>query len=670
MDQNSSVTPIAPYAAGQQADDEIDLRELVATLIGGTWLLAFVMALCLVLGIGYAWVATRIYESDALVQVEDKNKGGLNAGLGDLAEVMDTMSEVTAEIELLKSRMVVGSVVDDLKLTIQVEPHYFPVFGKAVAGLGLDGAPTFLRARQYAWGAESITVSAFDVPSELLGKEFTLTATADGYELSLEGEVVLSGKVGARVESDPAAEQRIGLFVQELIAPPGVEFALRRISRIKAITKIQKELRVTEKGKDSGILQVAHSGADPILSREVVNRLVVAYQRQNIERRSAEAEQTLQFLQAQLPQIRQKLESAEAEFNSYRLKEGSADLTKETELILQQSVQLETSRIDLEQKRQEALQRFTPSHPMVQAIDRQLQSVADEQNLIGKRVQNLPETQQVLLRLSREVEVNTTLYTALLNNFQELQVVKAGTVGNVRIIDYAVEASEPSKPKVRLIQALSLVLGAFLGIALVFVRRALRQAVNDPADVERALGIPTYATIPYTPSQAKMFKRGQAVEGGLLAFIEPQNIAVEALRSLRTSLHFAMLDASTNVLMITGPAPDLGKSFVTINLGAVLAMTGKRVVVIDGDMRRGHLHRYVNCQRKPGLSNFCAGEVTVKDVVHRTVVDGLFFVPAGQIPPNPAELLLTDRFAELIGALSRSFDYVLIDTPPVLAGNR
>jgi tyrosine-protein kinase Etk/Wzc len=656
-----------------QPDDEIDLRELLAVIAEGRWLLAGVALACIVIGAFYAWVAPRIYDADALVQVEQGEKG-LNAALGDLAELTGSKSEATAEIELLKSRMVVGSVVDDLQLQIVAKPKRFPVVGEAIArghvpvpGATAVAAPV-LGIRAYGWGGEYIKVSSFDVPPPLLDKEFTLVAEENGYKLWLDGVLVLKGAPGVRSESAEAiGGARIGLFVQELEAEPDTEFVLQKVSRIQAIERVQDALKVAERGKDSGILEVSFSSSDPVLAREIVNRLVIAYQRQNVERRSAEAAQTLEFLRRQLPQIRNQLEAAESSFNSYRLKEGSADLTKETELILQQSVELETARIEIEQKRQAALERFTTNHPTIHAFDRQLQAVRDEQAEIVDRVKNLPETQQELLRLAREVEVNTTLYTNLLNNFQELQVIKAGTIGNVRIVDYAVDAREPSKPKVPLILALSLVLGVFAGIATIFVRRALHQAVNDPGEVERTLGIPTYATIPYTPAQRRIFKRGQTTDMQLLAYSDPQNIAVEALRSLRTSLHFAMLDAGSNVLMLTGPAPELGKSFVSINLGAVLAISGKRVVVVDADMRRGHLNEYVGCERSPGLSDYCAGQAKMDEVVRRTVIDGLYVVPTGRIPPNPAELLLTDKFVGFMGNLSTGFDYVVVDTPPILA---
>ena len=144
-------------------------------------------------------------------------------------------------------------------------------------------------------------------------------------------------------------------------------------------------------------------------------------------------------------------------------------------------------------------------------------------------------------------------------------------------------------------------------------------------------------------------------------------MAVEALRSLRTALHFAQVDAPNNVVMLTGPAPGLGKSFVSLNLAAILATSGKKVVVIDADMRRGHMHEALLLPRGPGLSDVISGSVSLDQVLHATPVEGMRFIATGTIPPNPSELLLKEQFAQLLQTLSKEFDTVIIDTPPALA---
>jgi tyrosine-protein kinase Etk/Wzc len=661
-------------AALDDADDGevFDLRDLLDTLIEGRWIIAAAAGLALLVSLIYLWVASPIYQADGLVQVELRQKG-LDAALGDLGELMGGGTvPVSAELELVKSRLVVGRVVDALYLEISARPHYFPGIGKSIARRFKPTAEQPLRGSwlgmsSFAWGGEKLDITRLELPEDLVGDELTLTATAEGYEIADEdGNLVLTGTVGVPAET-MLGDQKVAAFVQELRAHPGTRFTVIHHPRADVIRDLQEGMRVAEKGRLSGIISVTYEHTDPALAVGVVNETLKAYQDQNVERRSAEAAQTLEFLNQQLPKLREKVETAEGALNKFRLKQGSADLTKETELVLQQSVTIEGTRLELEQKKEELLRRFTKDHPTVQAVDAQLAQLAREQDTIAGRVRNLPETQQELLRLARDVQVSTDLYTALLNNAQELQIAKAGTVGNVRIIDRAQHPTRPAKPKKGLTLALSVMLGLMAGVVLLFLRIALKHGVHDPAAVERAMGIANYAVIPYTGAERKQWLRKNGGTKKVLVLSTPQDLAVEALRSLRTALHFALVDARNNIVMLTGPAPGVGKSFVTMNLGALMAASGKKIVVLDADMRRGHLHEYVGTSREPGLSDYIAGDIALDAIVRPSGIDGLGLVSAGTVPPNPAELLLNERFAELLKALGKQYDYVLVDTPPVLA---
>lgn len=649
-----------------------DLRDLVDTLVEGRWIIAAAAGLALLVSLIYLWVAAPIYQADGLVQVELRQKG-LDAALGDIGELMGGGTvPVSAELELVKSRLVVGRVVDALHLEISVRPHYFPGIGASIARR-FQSTPeqplrgSWLGLSSFAWGGEKLDITRLELPESLVGAELALTATGEGYEIADEdGNVVLSGKVGEPAEA-MLGDQKVAAFVQELRAHPGTRFAVKRQPRSDVIKGLQQQMRVAEKGRLSGIISVTYEHTDRALAVGVVNETLKAYQDQNVERRSAEAAQTLEFLNQQLPKLREKVEAAEGALNKFRLQQGSADLTKETELVLQQSVAIETTRLELEQKKEELLRRFTREHPSVQAVDAQLAQLVREQDTIAGRVRNLPETQQELLRLARDVQVSTDLYTALLNNAQELQIAKAGTVGNVRIIDRAERPTRPAKPKKGLTLALSLMLGLMAGVVIVFLRIALKHGVHDPAAVERAMGIANYAVIPFTGAERKQWLTGKGQPNKVLVVSTPQDLAVEALRSLRTALHFALVEARNNIVMLTGPAPGVGKSFVTMNLGALLAASGKKIVVVDADMRRGHLHDFVGLPREKGLSDYVAGDADASAIVRPTVIEGMSLLPAGTVPPNPAELLLNERFAELLKSLGKQYDYVLVDTPPVLA---
>lgn len=678
-------SPISRDAALQslrvaaRAEEDFDFREVLGTVIAGWPLLLAVTSLVFLVGVFQAWTAPRIYRADALVQVEQDKKKSINAALGDIAELLGSEASASAEIELLKSRLLVGSVVDALNLAVAAEPVYFPLIGEAMARgfkrvRDKDSlvAPAWMGLRQYAWGGESIRVSSIQVPEDMRRSEMLLEAGDGGFVIrDAGGNELLAGSVGSKISRILPSGEEMSIFVQELVAAPGTRFRVVVRERINVVNDLIGRLVVLNKARDSGMLAVVFDDKNPQLARDIVNQLITSYQRQNVERRSAEAEQTLAFLSKQLPLLRQSVLLSEQEMNSFRLAQGSVDLDKETDLLLQRTVLLEKERFDLEQRREELIRRFTKDHPTLVTLDRQLANIRSQQASSEGKIKNLPETQQQMLRLSRDVQVNTALYMTLLNSSQELEIAKAGTVGNVRIIDYALTPIRPASPTVGVILFVSILIGGTLGLLTIFARAALHSGVDDPAIIEARLGLPTYCVVPHSPAQSQiieLLRRGTiGVDRRLLAIAEPKGVAIEALRNLRTALHFGQMDAQNNIVMITGPAPGLGKSFISANLAAVLASGGKSVVVLDCDLRRGKLHEYFGSERAPGLTDFISGTADLAGILRQTQVPGLKFIPSGTIPPNPAELLLSGRIAEIFNELSRQFDHVIIDTPPVLA---
>ncbi|WP_156501271.1 GNVR domain-containing protein, partial [Alcanivorax sp. HI0044] len=254
---------------------------------------------------------------------------------------------------------------------------------------------------------------------------------------------------------------------------------------------------------------------------------------------------------------------------------------------------------ELKIKESEISARFTREHPAYRTLIQQRGSLNQEKEQLNSQIKALPETQQEVLRLMRDVEVNQEIYVGLLNKVQELRIMKAGTVGSVRIIDKALVQPEPVKPKKPLVAILAAMLGGMGAVGYVLVKAAFNRGIESPEQLEEQ-GISVYASIPLSEHQQKVdrleaLKRRRHKKNKepipLLALSDPNDLAIEALRSLRTSLHFAMMEASNKVLMVSGPSPGVGKSFVTANLAAVLAQTGQNVVVIDADMRKGHMHR-------------------------------------------------------------------------------
>jgi tyrosine-protein kinase Etk/Wzc len=234
--------------------------------------------------------------------------------------------------------------------------------------------------------------------------------------------------------------------------------------------------------------------------------------------------------------------------------------------------------------------------------------------------------------------------------------------------DYAVAGEVPVKPKRALVIVLAAVLGLIAGTVAAFVRSALFGGVENSEEIEQVLGLPVYAAVPHSETQVRLrqgMRRGRTGHH-VLASIASHDVAIEGIRSLRTALQFGLLDAANNVIVITGPRPEVGKSFMSVNLAAVLASGRKRILLIDADMRRGDLHSYFGVSRHPGLSDVIAG-LDINSAVLREVLPNLDVLPKGSLPPNPAELLMSERFKTMLDHVSSLYDIVIVDTPPLLA---
>lgn len=668
MNQNS---PCLQVAAPQQPDnEEIELVRYLDVILANRWLIASVALVVLAFGFAYAFLARPVYEANILVQVEE-NPNSASSLLGDVSSIFDVKTQATAEIEILRSRMVVGKAVDNLKLYIDAKPNYFPLVGSWLArkSKGLS-EPGLLGWGGYAWAAESINVSVFDVPEEMEGEKFRLVTLGNGrYRLEQSSlDQSLEGHVGDVVQSQQSVGE-IKLQVNELKAKPGITFTLVRNSRLKTLEDLQDDLKIAEKGKQSGIIGASLERKDAALTAAILNEIGEEYVAQNIKRKAAEAEKSLVFLGDLLPQLKSELESAEVKYNEMRNRRGTFNLSEEGKAFLQESVTAETTLLELKQKRAELITRFAPGHPALQALDQQIIALNAKVQGVASRVKRLPNLEQDSLRLMRDVQVNNDLYVGLLNNMQQLKLVRAGKVGNVRLVDGSPVPEEPVKPKKALIIVLAGLLGIVLGVVVAFVRNVLFSGIADPQDIEQRTGLNVYATVPLSPAQGALTEKLRSRKRGqyLLANHYPNDPSIESLRSLRTALQFAMLDADNNRVLLTGPTPGVGKSFVSANLAAVMAIGGKRVLLIDADMRKGYLNQYFGKDRNPGLSDVLAGKLTSQEVIHTSGIDGLDFIGTGTIPPNPAELLLSERMVRLLDDFSERYDLVLIDTPPVLA---
>ena len=668
----------ASYQASQE-EDEIDLGELIATLVDGKYVIILITLSFLALGAAKALLDTPIYKADALLQIEDKSSA-LDA-LGSLTSLMETKTPALAEIEIIKSRLVLGTAIKNLNLNIIAEPNYFPIIGKALArrfqkhNKTGEVATSMMGFDHYAWGGEVISIDNLIVPKDWTDQPLILIAGEQGqFSLWADDEQLIEGVVGKTINK-PLADslEKLTIFVSVLKARPGTQFVINKQSLTNSIDELNDNLIVTEKGKATGILSATLENADPVLAAQTINEVAKIYVKQNVEQKSKESQNTLEFLDKQLPLIKDQLEAATKALNDFRGHKGSINLDIETEAVLAGVVDINTQLTVLQQKRDELRGRFTESHPIIIATDKQIARLQEQLKTINKKIEVLPETQRVIVRLSSDVQVSTELYTTMLNNAQTLRVAKSGTIGNVRIIDEAVLPIKPIKPKKSLIVMVSFILGLMVGVAWVFIRKALHRGIEDPDQIEKKLNIPVYATIPHSNEQAKL--SAKLIKGiqpdvehpFILALTHKEDLAIESLRSLRTTLHFAFLEAQNNIIMITGPSPGIGKTFVAINLALVLADAGKKILLIDADLRKGLTHQSLGLSREDGLSDLISNSISLEQAVRHIAAANIDFIATGSIPPNPSELLLHERFEQLLQILAKQYDHIIIDSPPILA---
>ncbi|HDT0215340.1 TPA: polysaccharide biosynthesis tyrosine autokinase [Klebsiella pneumoniae subsp. pneumoniae] len=635
--------------------DEIDLGRLLGELVDHRKLIIAVTSLFTLCALIYALFATPIYQADALIQVEQKQA---NAILSNLSQMLpDSQPQSEPEIALLKSRMILGKTVDDLNLQAVIKPKYFPIFGRGWQRLSGKKDGELVVSRLYLPTSEDI-----DVP------KVELTVKDNEHFVVKGDDFTFNGKVGELLD-----DKGISIKVDKIDAEPGSKFTISYITRLEAITKLQEVLSVADQGKDTGILVLSITGDNPELITNIIDSISNNYLSQNIARQAAQDAKSLEFLSNQLPKVRNDLDVAEDKLNEYRRKNDSVDLSLEAKSVLEQIVNVDNQLNDLTFRESEISQLYTKEHPNYKALMEKRKTLQEEKAKLNKRVSVMPETQQEILRLSRDVESGRAVYMQLLNRQQELNIAKSSAIGNVRIIDNAVAQTKPVKPKKIVIILIGFIFGSVVAIGIVLLRVFLRRGIESPEQLEE-LGINVYASIPVNEAfannavkKASWKNKNYDIKQALLAVENPADLAIEAIRGLRTSLHFAMMESRNNILMISGPSPNAGKTFVSTNLAAVIAQSGKKVLFIDTDMRKGYTHNLFNVENTKGLSDILSGKMTVERAIQPLSMAGFDFIARGAVPPNPAELLMHKNFDALLSWASQNYEIVVLDTPPILA---
>ena len=652
-------------------DSSLSLIDLLDNLFYFRWYFIFTLFFVSGLALLYAILATPIFVADALIQVEDKKGSSLGA-LTQVATALGAQqSPVLGEIEIVRSRSVVGKAVDQLHANIEVSvENRIPVLGNWLSRVlprASDGlVKPFWDNSRFAWGGERITINELTVPESFLGKPLHISVVADGkWQLSLkEGDIIAEGASNGQLVT--ALEGALRVEVAGIKGKVGTRFRIIVYSIPSRVGQVLGALAVTEAKRQSNILRLTFESSNPTFAASMLNAISDAYIRQNIERRSEEAELSLRFLNEELPKLRIQLDKSEKALNDFRSKSKTLDISTEIKELLAKTTAIEKLQLELQLKKSEYSERYDAAHPLMKALDAQINGIKSDSAGLNQQIAKLPSIEQDYIRLARDVQVNNQLYVGLLNNAQQLQIAKAGTIGNVSIVDRAVIPEGASRPKKPLIVAAGCLIGVVLGFLICQMLAFVSQIVRDPRKLEFATNLPTLGILPLDEDQVE--QNISRTKTFLLAKEKPSSSSIEALRSLRTSLLFKLSEkVRSKVVLVTSAVPAQGKSFIAVNLSYLLAATDRRVILVEADIRLASSRRYIDYpEDAPGLSTVLKNDLDINLAIRKDVFLNMDFLPSGPAIRNPGDLLATDKMKDVIDLLADQYDFVIIDSPPLL----
>ena len=676
-------------AASKEDNDEIDLMALLFAILRGWKVIVFFAVLGLVIGILYSRYVNPTFKSDALIQIEENSKGVAALG-ADISELIGSeVSKAQAEAELIRSRMILEPVVNLLHLRIRLSDPNIGALDR-IKSNSTDTQINKPEGVSLKTEDGEVKISQFNVSQEYLNQPFTLTRSATGFVLT-NGFDDFKGQIG-KAHLFKGTDGQIQITVNDLPAD-GYSVNITKQSLQTTTDQINSALSVVEKGKQTGIIQLSMTGANQQQTSLILKQIILSYIDQNQSRGSEETTKTISFMETQIPTLKKKLEDSEAVFNDFRKKYGTIDVGKEAELLLTENSQIDAQLNELKLKKADLTTYYTEEHPLVVQINEQLAVLNARKNEIDDTIAGLPEIQREFLQLSADTTINREIYLTLLKNYEQLKIVKAGQIGFARIIDLPISTYKAIAPKKLQIMILAMLLGAMLGTMLVLLKNMLRSVVKDPERIEGKTGVPVVATIPRSPLLTRLRKNKKA-PNRLLAYVDNNSLSYEAIKSLRTNLMFGMPvqgrgGQRAKVILITGESPGVGKSFISANLTEVFAQLDKKVLIIDADMRLGELHRMFSMSQDNGLADYLSQDKThlsksnaqttevitsqetnnLASFIHPTGIDNIDFMPRGKHPRNPASLLANGSFNHLMAELNLHYDYIVIDSPPVLAAS-
>jgi tyrosine-protein kinase Etk/Wzc len=672
LDRRGVVVPV-PAPAG----DALGLRAAFGLLWRHRVVALCTAALTLLGTLAYAWLALPVYRADTLLQIDSRNRTTLvpNLQIGERSSGSERDdAAVAGEIEILRSREVLLPVIAATGADVVIE-----------------------RALRWGWlpvGARhGVDVVQLQLPEARRGQALELSTEAGGsWTLrDARGQVLARGASGERssftLEAAPAAmPARSTAAAPDAASNAGsievriaagaypAKFTLRQLQPIKAYEAMVDRMRAFEPAKDSKVVRISYEDSDPERAAAVLNAQLAGYLDRAVARRANDGSRTLAFLENQLPMMRGRIEAAEDALAAFQRGSAAIPLGTEAEGLTRQRGDLERQQIELEIKRDALAQTYTPEHHELRAVNAQLANVRRALARVRSSVDELPGAQRTRLRLQREVDIQAQQYSAVLSQVQQLRIADASWLASARQADRATPPIEPIRPKTSAVASIGAALAALSALIAALIARSLRTTVVDTHELEQRLGPPTIATVPLSANQALLMdgRLREAVETDigthrLLARAAPQDPAIEGLRTLHLSLTMRARTLASKVILVTSPTYGAGNGFIASNLAALMAETGKRILLVETDLRSPSMHRYVDLDlRAPGLTDVLYGMKTLDEVIVPHATANLDALMQGSLTDNPGALLMTEGLGDILRDLRQRYDHIVLHAAPLL----
>ena len=689
--------------AANKNNEEIDLKDIFKAFSRYKWFIFFIIILSTAIATMYAYYKPSIYESKSTIQIGISPKSGrVNDILQEALKGNAGSDNISTQIQIIKSRLIVLTAMQE----VDIANHVWGVnklYKSYELYLNSPISVDIKKGKNIAFKLMPIDSKSFILEAKKLKFKHIYKFGQKIKNKNFELIVNLNTKENLH-------KYKFYKFIQ-----------YKTTSYVENI--INKHLKVSRVTPQANLIRISYSDTIPERAKDFLNKLVQVYMKQNVNLKTQEATKTLDFITNQLNIIKKKLKNSEHKIEEFENNQSTIDITSSLQQVSQKitdyqnkisilnmqisilknnlkklkrgrldtltfiGIDLNTDSIsklvsELQQAildKKSLLEEYTTSHPLVKKVNSRIislktviqesiknaqKSLIQKRNLLKQNIaknelqlKKVPKIQQDYLVLKRNLEFNNKFYKYLLEKKTETEIKKAATVNQNRIIEYASLPITPKAPNKKVMIIMGFIIGAFIGILISFIRYLMDTTIKSSNDIKKLTSLPITANIPTFTNKTE--------NSSLITLDKPKSAVTESFRSLRTNLQFLNKKNNVKVITLTSTIADEGKSTIAANLATILQMAGHKVILVDFDLRKPTIHKFFNMPNGSGLSSYLAGNLGLDKIIKHTSIDILDIITVGSIPDSPSELVNSKKTDELIERLSKHYDYIIIDTPPV-----